>query len=145
MPIIFSEAAIKLTLQNRRKLKSFIEQVLCKSNGKALGNLSFVFCSDEFLLDINRRFLDHDFYTDIITFDLAPVPGNPIEGEVYISLDRVKENSISLGTTFSNELLRVIFHGVLHLCGYKDKTRVQSIAMRSAEDKYLSLYEQYIQ
>jgi rRNA maturation RNase YbeY len=76
---------------------------------------------------------------------LAPVPGNPIEGEVFISLDRVKENSISLGTTFSNELLRVIFHGVLHLCGYKDKTRVQSIAMRSAEDKYLSLYEQYIQ
>lgn len=144
MPIIFSEASIKLTLQNRRKLKSFIEQVLCKSNEKALGNLSFVFCSDEFLLDINRRFLNHDYYTDIITFDLAMAAGNLIEGEIYISLDRVKDNATSMGTTFGNELLRVIFHGVLHLCGYKDKTKVQSIAMRSAEDKYLTLYEQYI-
>lgn len=98
-----------------------------------------MFCSDEFLLQINREYLQHDYYTDIITFDLSD-PGGPVRGEIYISVDRVRENAKDLGTTLRKELLRVIFHGALHLCGYKDKTRQEQARMRDLEEKYLALY-----
>ena len=90
-------------------------------------------------MKINKDFLQHDYYTDIITFELSEIPG-VVNGEIYISLDRVKDNSIQIGTNYQSELLRVIFHGALHLCGYKDKKKSEILLMREKEDQYLSLF-----
>lgn len=125
-------------IKNRIKLKLFVEG-LFKSEGKGLGQLSYIFCSDEYLLSINRSFLKHDFYTDVISFDLSEKK-NSIIGEIYISVDRVKENAKSLDISFNNELHRVIFHGALHFCGYKDKKKEDIKLMRSKEDFYLKRY-----
>jgi probable rRNA maturation factor len=107
---------------------------------KQIESLTYVFCDDEYLLQINRQYLKHDFYTDIITFDLGTGKGKPIVGEIYISIDRVRENAKTHAVSLQVELLRVIFHGALHLCGYKDKTRNESAAMRKAEELYLALF-----
>lgn len=104
-----------------------------------MGGLSYIFCSDSYLLVINQQYLEHDDYTDIITFDLSSSP-KEIVGEVYISIDRVKENAHELSVSFNTELHRVIFHGALHLCGYKDKSIKDASVMRFKEDKYLKLY-----
>ena len=125
-------------LRERTMLKRFIEKIFTNEK-KKLGNLSYIFCSDEHLLTINKDFLKHDFYTDVITFDLSPTK-NETEGEVYLSVDRIKENAKQLGVSFKEELHRVIFHGALHLCGYKDKNKADQRQMRSAENKYLKLY-----
>ena len=124
-------------LKDRRKLKIFLGSSF-KKEGFRLGSLHFIFCSDKALLAINREFLGHDYYTDIITFNLAE--NNTIEGEIYISLDRVRENARNLDEPVYMELHRVIFHGVLHLCGYRDKTRREIQLMREKESKYLSGY-----
>lgn len=124
-------------LRNRTYLKDFIIR-LFKREKKKLRDISYIFCTDEFLLDINKRHLQHDFYTDIISFDLS---GNDhTEGEIYISVDRVKENALQFGAPFREELLRVIFHGALHLCGYGDKTGKEQKIMREKEQEYLNLY-----
>ena len=128
----------KPTLKERNKLKFFIEKLFLLEK-KKLGNLSYIFCSDEHLLGINKDFLKHDFYTDVITFDLNPSK-NEIEGEVYLSVDRIKDNAKQLGVSIKEELHRVIFHGALHLCGYKDKKIAEEQQMRSAENKYLKQY-----
>ena len=128
----------KINLRSRSELKLFI-QTIFKKEGKKLGQLTYVFCSDEFLLDINRIHLQHDYYTDIITFDLSEGT-DYINGEIYVSADRVKDNATRLGIPISHELHRVIFHGLLHLCGYKDKTKEQVKVMRAKEDFYLNLY-----
>ena len=120
-------------------LKLQIEQLFIKER-VVLDSLSYVFCSDEYLLKINREFLNHDFYTDIITFDLSETQVGVI-GEIYISLDRVKENAAGLGISFSEELLRVLFHGALHLCGYRDKKKAEIMEMRKKEEQYLRLYK----
>ena len=120
-------------------LKLQIEQLFIKER-VVLDSLSYVFCSDEYLLKINREFLNHDFYTDIITFDLSEKRVGVI-GEIYISLDRVKENAAGLGISFSEELLRVLFHGALHLCGYRDKKKAEIMEMRKKEEQYLRLYK----
>ena len=125
-------------LRERSRLKLFIEKLFMLEKQK-LGNLSYVFCSDEHLLGINKDFLKHDFYTDVITFDLSPSK-NEIEGEVYLSVDRIKDNAKQLGVSIKEELHRVIFHGALHLCGYKDKKNAEEQQMRSAENKYLKRY-----
>lgn len=91
------------------------------------------------LLEINKQYLKHDFYTDIITFELSP-KNHPIEGEIYVSIDRVKDNALSLGEAQYAELHRVIFHGALHLCGYKDKDKKEIQEMRKGEAKYLTQY-----
>jgi probable rRNA maturation factor len=91
------------------------------------------------LLNLNQQFLKHDFYTDIITFDLSTT-GKAKEGEIYISIDRVRDNAKKLNTSFNKELHRVIFHGALHLCGYKDKNKIQQQEMRKWENYYLELY-----
>jgi probable rRNA maturation factor len=127
----------RISLKKRTKLKFFIEK-LFKKEGFKLKSLSFVFCSDEYLLNLNQQFLKHDYYTDIITFDLST--SQKKEGEIYISIDRIKNNAQKLNISFNNELHRVIFHGALHLCGYKDKSKKDATAMRIAEDKYLKLY-----
>jgi len=103
---------------------------------KRTGNISVVLCSDNYLLEMNRKYLEHDYYTDIITFDY--VEGDIISGDLFISVDRVKENAAKFETTFLNELVRVIFHGVLHLAGYKDKTTSDEQLMRKKENFYLS-------
>ncbi|MFT3932268.1 MAG: rRNA maturation RNase YbeY [Chitinophagaceae bacterium] len=126
------------SLKDRIKLKAFLLNMFKKEAVK-VSSLQYIFCSDEYLLDINKQFLQHDFYTDIITFNLAE-KNTPVAGEIYISVDRVKDNAGSLNQSFKRELHRVIFHGVLHLCGYKDKNRKQEAEMRAMEDKYLSLY-----
>lgn len=128
----------KTTLRDRLRLKSFLA-LLCEKEKMELESLSIVFCSDEYLLQINKDYLKHDFYTDIITFDYSAGP-RTIIGEMYISVTRVKENAGSFGSTFQRELHRVIFHGLLHLCGYKDKTPAASKKMREREDHYLRLY-----
>ncbi len=103
-----------------------------------MNSLNYVFCSDKRLLEINRKFLNHNYYTDIISFDLALKTG--VEGEVYISTDRVRKNASTLGLPFKSEIHRVIFHGVLHLCGYKDQTKKDQLQMRQEEDCLLNLY-----
>ena len=125
-------------LGERRKLKAFIEK-LFSIEGKALTSLSYVFCSDSYLLGINNEFLNHDYYTDIITFDLSPADTGT-EAEVYISVDRVRENARKLKATGKEELHRVIFHGALHLCGYKDKKKGDILIMREKEEEYLKKY-----
>jgi rRNA maturation RNase YbeY len=130
----------KISLKDRRILKTTLA-ALFKKEKKKLAELHYIFVSDDRLLEINRQFLQHDFYTDIITFPLSE-PGQPISGEIYISVDRVRENAREFGGTVKEELLRVIFHGALHLCGYKDKTTPQQREMRQLEEKYLALYQE---
>lgn len=128
----------KPSLKERSRLKQFIEKLFITEK-KTLGSISYVFCSDEHLLGINKDFLKHDFYTDVITFDLGS-DKSVIEGEVYLSVDRIKDNAKEIAVSFKEELHRVIFHGALHLCGYKDKKPIDIKTMRSREDKYLRSY-----
>lgn len=127
-----------MTLGNRVALKAFIEKQM-KKEGMRIECLQYVFCSDKYLLGINKQFLNHDYYTDIISFDLSETKGELI-GDIYISVDRVKENAKIMKVTQVNELLRVIFHGALHFCGYKDKKPTDAKLMRSMEDKWISAY-----
>jgi len=138
MSISFNQADSKVTLANRVALKSFIEKRV-KKEGFSIETLTYVFCSDKYLLKMNKDFLSHNYYTDIISFDLSETPGNLI-GEVYISVDRVKDNAKTHGTSLKEELHRVIFHGALHFCGYKDKKPADTIKMRQMEDLWLSAY-----
>ena len=138
MSVVF-HALQPVVLKNRRFLKLFIIQ-LFEKEGKSIKSLDIIFCSDEYLLDISNKHLQHDYYTDIITFDLSDPTSTLLTGELYISVDRVNDNALSLQTKFSKELLRVIFHGVLHLCGYKDKTPKDIKQMRQKEDEYLKIF-----
>ena len=126
------------SLRNRTVLKTFLHS-LARKERHQLGSLQYVFCDEERLLQINQDFLDHHDLTDIITFTYSDQPGK-IEGEIYISVPRVRENSKIFGTSFSRELHRVIFHGLLHLCGYKDKLKSDQQVMRGKEEHYLDLY-----
>jgi probable rRNA maturation factor len=128
----------RITLGNRGQLKLFLGALFRKEK-KKLADLQYVFCSDDRLLEINRQFLQHDFYTDIITFPLSD-PHQAISGEIYISVDRVRENALAFQSSLKTELHRVIFHGALHLCGYKDKTPRDQAIMRKREELYLRLY-----
>lgn len=129
----------KVTLTDRNRLKIFLKTLFKKEKRKA-ESLSYIFCSDEYLLSINQQYLQHDYYTDIITFNLAENSTEPVVGDIYISVDRVKENAQLQNVSFREELHRVIFHGALHLCGYKDKTPSQIKTMRFKENQYLGLY-----
>ena len=129
----------KTTLLNRGILKQFITSIFNKEK-TLTESLDVIFCDDDYLLDINRSFLNHDYYTDIITFNLAPDKDAAVQAELYISVDRVRENALAHSASLQHELHRVIFHGVLHLCGYKDKSRKDILVMREMENKYLNLY-----
>lgn len=120
----------------QENLKIWIEKIII-SEGKKTGEINYIFCDDEYLLKINQDFLDHDYYTDIITFD--NVRGKTISGEIFVSLQRIKDNASLISKNYEEEKKRVIAHGVLHLCGYKDKTDEQQKEMRAKEDYYLSL------
>jgi len=136
--ISFNKADKNITLVNRVALRVFIEKQM-KREGLTIECLQYVFCSDNYLLEINKKFLNHDYYTDIISFDLSETRGQLI-GDIYISVDRVKDNAKTLKNSQGNELLRVIFHGALHFCGYKDKKPAEAKLMRSMEDKWLRAY-----
>jgi len=137
--VSFHSADRSLQIEGRTPLKAFIQNIFRKEK-KALASITYIFCSDEFLLQMNRDYLDHDYYTDIITFGLSE-KAQPVEAEVYISIDRVKDNAQTLGRPFKEEVLRVIFHGALHLCGYKDKRKSEIALMRGKEEQYLRLFE----
>lgn len=126
------ESAFKPTVTH----KIWLQQVIRKE-GKVPGDISYIFCDDEYMLVRNNAFLNHDTYTDIITFDECV--GNVVSGSILISLDRVEENAKQFGKTFENELLRVVVHGTLHLCGYKDKSDDEAKLMRQKENESLAL------
>jgi probable rRNA maturation factor len=126
------------SLKERSRLKLFLASMF-RREGYAFTTMDYIFCSDRALLDINKTHLKHNYYTDIITFNLAE-PGSPVTGEIYISIDRVRDNALDFDQTFTRELHRVVFHGALHLCGYKDKSPADVRQMRQMEDKYLALY-----
>lgn len=123
-------------LKDRTRLKKFI-LALFDHEGRSLESLNYIFCSDKYLLSINQSFLSHNYYTDIITFELSESK-EVVVGEIYISIDRVRVNSRSFSTTIKEELHRVIIHGALHLCGYKDKTKAERLKMREKENLYLA-------
>jgi len=125
------------TLKNRTRLKVFIESIFRKEN-KKLESLNYIFCSDKRLLEINRQYLRHNYFTDILTFDLSDQDST--RAEIYISIDRVRDNAKKLKLSFKSELHRVIFHGALHLCRYGDKTQKEIRKMRVMEDYYLQMY-----
>ena len=126
------------SLKDRTRLRKFIGKMV-KKEGKPLAELQYIFCSDAYLLAINQEYLQHDFFTDIITFDLSE-RGQSINAEIYISVDRVRDNAANYNSSFKKEFHRVIFHGVLHLCGYKDKKPKDAQLMRQMEDKWLKSY-----
>lgn len=127
-------------LKFRRRLKDFISEQL-KLAGKIGAEVNYVFCSDEELLEINRKHLDHDYYTDIITFDLSEHGSSFLLSDIFISVDRVKDNALNNGVDMPTELLRVVFHGALHLIGYKDKTKKEAEKMREVEEQWLRVFE----
>ncbi len=131
----YSENDFELT--NPDLYKNWLQRVIY-SEEKRLGEISYIFCDDEYLLDINQRFLDHDTYTDIISFDDSM--GNLLSGDIYISTERVKENAAEFNEDFETELKRVIIHGILHYCGYKDKTEEDAALMREKESEKIKLF-----
>jgi probable rRNA maturation factor len=138
--VFFHYADRTAPLVNKIKTRQFV-QVIFEKEKTSLKRVDYIFCSDEYLLDINRSFLHHNFFTDILTFNLSDSP--PIKSEIYISVDRVKENAFVFKVTKKEELLRVIIHGALHLCGYNDKTKKESKIMRNMENHYLLLFKTY--
>lgn len=135
MAIHFYCQQVKNPISQKRRWKSWIKETIL-AEGKTLGNISYIFCTDDALLEINQQFLQHDTYTDIITFDYSEE--NAVSGEIYVSTERVKENASSFQVSFEQELSRVVIHGVLHLCGYKDKKKEDVQIMRRKEDIYIS-------
>lgn len=115
----------------------WIENVI-NSENKSLGEISYIFCDDEYLLEINKQYLNHDYYTDIISFDYTE--NEVVSGDIFISIDRVKENALDYGVSFDNELKRVIIHGILHFCGYKDKSQDEERMMRLKEEEKINLF-----
>lgn len=134
MPITFFSQHIRFSLKKKSVVEKLILSVVRKEK-KKLGDINFIFCSDEFLLVLNKKFLKHDTLTDIITFQYAD--NKKLSAEIFISVPRVKENAKKFKVPFENELQRVMIHGILHLCGYKDKKTGDKKKMREKEDYYL--------
>ncbi|MBV5313036.1 MAG: rRNA maturation RNase YbeY [Prolixibacteraceae bacterium] len=136
MSIQYFVESIPFPKFKKRSTSNWIKSVIILE-GKTPGDISFVFCSDEYLLEVNRKYLQHDYFTDIITFDY--VEDTNINGDIFISIDRVKENSLEYSSSFDNELHRILIHGVLHLLGYKDKKKGDKKLMTKKEDFYLKV------
>ncbi len=136
--IHFFSEDIDFTLRNKQKIRHWIARVIDQEGFRRIGELSFVFCSDPYLLEINRQYLDHDTYTDIVTFDSSH-DRDTISGDIFISVDRTRENALKFGVGRTDELHRVMIHGVLHLCGYHDKNKDEKKLMRKKEDEALMI------
>lgn len=140
MPARFYEQGVQSGLKEKRRLAAYLDSLVLKHlKQDKKPSLSYIFCTDEHLADMNMKFLDHDTYTDIITFDLTG-PDGILTGEIYISTERVADNAAKFETAYDTELHRVIFHGALHLCGFKDKNTADKQLMRQMEDKCLKEY-----
>jgi len=138
LTIRFFYDEVCFNLKKKRNIVSWLKKVASIEN-KTIDNLCYVFVSNEKILDMNKTYLQHDYFTDIITFDYSYA--DKISGEMYISIDTVEENAKEYSIDFRSELLRVILHGALHLCGYKDETEDEQIKMREIEDGYLKIYD----
>lgn len=134
--ISFFTEDIEFTLKDKAKVRAWIGDTIKSEGFKRIGELSFVFCSDSYLLEINKEYLNHDTYTDIVTFDSSEEE-DLISGDIFISVDRTRENAEKFGVTERDELHRVIIHGVLHLCGFLDKKKEDKELMTSKENEYL--------
>lgn len=139
MAIRFSVQSGDFELQEPLKVKKWLSEVILR-RGKSVGNINYLFCDDEYLLGVNRQYLNHDTYTDIITFDY--VAGGLISGDIMISTERVGENAVKFGVPFEQELHRVIVHGVLHLLGQGDKSEAEALEMRRQEEAVLTLWKE---
>lgn len=133
----FNSQDIFLPKLNYKLVKSWLQSI-AKSEDVDIKRMNYIFCSDSYILKVNQDYLQHDYYTDIITFDLSE--SKAIESDIYISVDRVKENAIEFKSNTETELLRVIAHGLLHLIGYNDKSKDEQIIMRKKEEACLSLW-----
>lgn len=134
--ISFFSEDIDFVLKDKAKVRNWIGATIKSEGFKRIGELTFVFCSDEYLLDINKQYLNHDTYTDIVTFDSSE-DEDVISGDIFISIERIRENAIKFEVLERDELHRVIIHGVLHLCGYYDKNKKDKELMTSKENEYL--------
>lgn len=121
-----------------RRTSAWVKNVAA-SHGKTIGEIAYIFCSDPYILEVNKQYLQHDYFTDVITFDYTE--GNKISGDIFISLDTVQSNAEQFGVDFYEELERVIIHGILHLCGFKDKEETEEAQMREEENKAISSLE----
>jgi len=139
MAIIFFEEDIRFSLPEKNKTKKWLKEIANLEQFK-IGELSYIFCSDEYLYQINVEYLDHKTLTDIITFDNSEKE-KTIEGDIFVSIDRVRDNAVKENVTFEKELKRVMSHGLLHLMGYKDKKEDDRIKMREMENKAIALFD----
>jgi rRNA maturation RNase YbeY len=128
---------IPFLLRNEEVYSKWISTVIA-SEGKIEGEINYIFCSDDYLLSINKQYLNHDTLTDIISFDYSV--GNVLQGDVFISIERVKENAVDYNVLFEEELRRVMIHGVLHYCGYKDKSAKEEVVMRTKEEEKMKMF-----
>ncbi len=133
----FTAVEIKYEIKNKLKVRNWVKSIV-ESEGHTAGDITYIFCNDAYLGSMNEKYLKHNTLTDIITFDYSE--GGKLSGDIFISIERVKENAGNFNTTFDNELGRVMAHGVLHLSGFKDKTANEKKLMRSKEDFYLSTF-----
>lgn len=134
--ISYNTINVKLPAIRRRDISQWVRAV-AKTYGKRVGEVAYIFCDDEKILEVNRQYLQHDYYTDIITFDYCE--GDVLSGDLFISLDTVRTNAEQFGKTYDDELHRVIIHGILHLCGINDKGPGEREIMEAAEDKALAM------
>ena len=137
--VFFFSADKPITINYRKAFKTFIKKIFF-AEGLDVKRIFFIFCSDNYILSVNQKYLKHDYFTDVITF-LISKPGQPIDSEVYMSTQRIKENAKIYKVSYQTELLRVIIHSILHLCGYTDKSSVAKKIMRQKEDQYIKIYE----
>lgn len=138
--ITYQTEDIEMPAIRKRETSAWIKAV-AETYGKRTGDIAYIFCSDEKILEVNRQYLQHDYYTDIITFDYCE--GNRISGDLFISLDTVRTNAEQFGTDYSTELYRVIIHGILHLCGINDKGPGEREIMEAAENKALEMWKNF--
>ena len=136
--IRFFPSGVKFSFRDRKKFKHFIDLIILRE-GKKIEIVNFVFCTDLQLRNLNKKFLNHDYFTDILTFDLSENK-KLIIADIYVSVNRINDNSKKFHISFTKELHRIMIHGLLHLCGYKDKKKIEKSQIRLTEDKYLSLY-----
>lgn len=141
MPIIFHKEEVEFELPNEIKLRNWLSKI-STIKSKSISQLAFIFCNDEYLLNINKEYLNHDYYTDIITFPYKQ--GSEIESDIFISIDRVEENANTFGSSFEKELLRVMAHGLLHMLGFKDKSEEDKKEMRAKEDWAINMFDTLI-
>ena len=134
--IRFFNEDVSFKLLQKQVTRLWLKQQ-AKREGYSVGELNFIFCSDEHILQVNKEYLQHDYYTDIITFDNSEKTGK-LEGDIFISVERVADNASQVGTLPEQEMRRVLAHGLLHLCGYKDKTKEEATRMRLKEEEWLT-------